>query len=148
MVFDKSNVNYDDFEPVKNWLDRKDGFLLFGGTKYIAELTRSYRHMRLVRTLKDAGIAVQIKSDQVDSIEDEIKVLTNGTCCNDQHIMALLAAANCSLLCSRDAKLYPFVTQKQYYPKRIKLRVRIYSSARNTNLLSRTKLNNIRNADL
>lgn len=145
MVFDESNKLHEDFRPVKVWLHKGDGFLIFGGTKYIAELAQSIHRLRLVRRLKEAGIAVQIRDDVVDKIAAQISELTNGTVCNDQHVMALLVAARCSLLCSLDSESYPFVKQAKYYPKGAP-RVRIYSSAKNVDLLVRCRMRDIRNA--
>jgi len=135
-VFDPTNTEHAEFSPVKSWIDRGDGVLVFGGTRYIGELKQSIHRLRLVRLLKEAGKAVQIDTGTVDAIDQDMCRLTEGTACNDQHIMALLAAARCGLLCSLDAESYPFVKERRYYPKG-SIKVRIYSSARNVDLLVR-----------
>lgn len=145
MVFDQSNERHRDFSPVKEWLERGLGFLLFGGTRYLKELSMSYRHLRLVRQLRDAGKAIEISTPAVDKMEALILAATEGTKCNDQHVMALLAAARCSLLCSEDSKSFEFIKNRSLYP-RGSPKVRIYSSAKNISLLSRCCRKNIRNA--
>lgn len=144
-VFDKENAHHKDFFPVKAWLEDGRGYLLFGGTKYLMELTASYRHLRLVRQLHDAGIAIKISTAIVDKLEGEIKEATAGTKCNDQHIIALLSAAHCSLLCSVDTSSFEYVKNKSLYPKGSPT-VRIYSSARNVGLLQKCKREDIRNS--
>lgn len=144
MVFDQSNAKHMEFSPVKAWIERGMGFLLFGGTKYLKELSTSYRHMRLVRQLRDAGMAIEISTPVVDGMETTIIKATAGTICNDQHVMALLAAAHCSLVCSEDSKSFEFIKNRSLYPKGSP-KVRIYSSAKNVRLLSRCCREEIRN---
>jgi hypothetical protein len=144
MVFDKNNARHRDFSSVKTWIERGDGFLVFGGTKYIAELARSFRHLRLVRLMKDAGQAIEIDGAVVDAAEEVIIANTRGTACNDQHVMALLFASRCRLLCSLDSESYPFIKNRSLYPKGA-CTVRIYSSPRNADLLQRCRRDAIRN---
>ena len=144
MVFDPANKNHADFAPVKAWVENRDGFLLFGGTKYKEELFQSYRKMRLVRQLKDGGSAIEICSRAVDAIEVGVRQAVAGTNCNDPHIIALLAAAHCSLLCSRDKESYPFIKCRDYFPKGTP-KVRIYSGRRNVSLLQRCSKDDIKN---
>lgn len=135
VVFDSSSVDHSEFAPVRDWIEKRDGFLLFGGTTYKNELFQSHRRTRLVRLLKDAGSAIEISTAAVDRIESQVRSLVSGTSCNDPHIIALLAAASCSLLCSRDKESFPFIKDKRYYPKGAP-RVRIYTGSRNRKLLS------------
>lgn len=145
MVFDNTNKEHAEFAPVKSWIERGDGVLIFGGTRFMNELGQSRHWLRFVRLLKESGKAVQINTTLVDSIEQNILTLTNGTICNDQHVMALLAAARCSLLCSLDAKSYHFIKKRMYYPKHDYINVRIYSSSKNANLLVRVDRATIKN---
>lgn len=145
MVFDSANKNHADFAPVKTWVENREGFVLFGGTKYKDELFQSYRTMRLIRQLKDAGSAIEICSAIVDAIEVGVREAVEGTSCNDPHIIALLAAAHCSLLCSRDKESYPFIKCRNYFPKGAP-KVRIYSGRRNIKLLQRCSRADVKNA--
>lgn len=135
-VFDVQSQYHAEFSPVKAWIERRDGFLIYGGTKFKDELLQSYRRARLVRTLRDAGCAVEISTSTVDALESEIRAKVEGTKCNDPHIIALLAAAKCALLCSRDKESFPFVKDRTLYPKGSP-KVRIYTSLRNAALLSK-----------
>lgn len=145
MVFDSENRNHDEFAPVKSWIEDREGFLLYGGTKYKEELFQSYRTVRLVRQLRDAGSAVEICSKTVDAIEVGVRKAVEGKGCNDPHVIALLAAAHCTLLCSRDKESFPFMKCKAYFPKGSP-KVRIYSGKRNIKLLQRCNRADIRNA--
>lgn len=144
-VFDVQSENHAEFAPVKAWIEQRNGFLIYGGTKYKEELLRSYRTVRLVRTLRDAGCAVEISEAAVDALENEIRKKVAGTTCNDPHIIALLAAAKCALLCSKDKKSFPFIKDRSLYPRGAP-RVRIYTSLRNASLLGRCTRESIANA--
>lgn len=144
-VFNSSCEEHSEFVHVKNWIDKGYGFLVFGGTKFKKELMKTERYLRLIRKMKDAGFAVAIQDDIVDKEEERVKALTDGTDCDDQHIIGLLCASRCPLVCSKDARSYKYLTDRSLYSNKM-ARVRIYSSSRNTSLLKRpisqTKLKN------
>jgi hypothetical protein len=144
-VFDPSNEHHADFLPVKDWIHRRDGFLIFGGTTFKNELIKSHHRSRLVRLLKDAGMAIEVRDEVVDRLEEVVKGLTQGSTCDDPHLIALLAAARCPLLCSQDKRSFPFIKDKSYFPKG-SCKVRIYTGIRNASLLTPTKRSSIANA--
>ena len=144
-VFDPSNEHHADFLPVKDWIHRRDGFLIFGGTTFKNELSKSHHRSRLVRLLKDAGMAIEVRDEVVDRLEEVVKGLTQGSTCDDPHLIALLAAARCPLLCSQDKRSFPFIKDKSYFPKG-SCKVRIYTGIRNASLLTPTKRSSIANA--
>lgn len=146
MVFDGSNAKHNEFSPIKEWITDGKGFLVFGGKKYKRELEKLVQYLKIIRLLKDGGKAISIKDDVVDTIENNVIEKTTGTNCNDQHIIALLAASKCSLLCSTDISSFDFIKDRSLYPKKSP-KVKIYKSIKNKNLLKKTKRNKICNAE-
>lgn len=142
LVFNAEHERHTDFGPINEWIDRGHGVLIFGGTKFLKELEVS-PYLRLVRLLKDQSKAVKICNATVDAKALEIRRLTKGTRCNDQHIMALLAAARCDLVCSDDKKSFAFFKNKKFFPKRTFNRkfkkIRIYSPSTRKRLLQPLK---------
>ena len=110
------------------------GRIIFGGTKYKTELKNAPRYLKLFRLLKDSRRALEVRQDLVDERERELIDLTDGTGCDDQHIIAIFCVSKCVLLCSSDSAAYPFIKDKRLYPKGHK-RPAIYKSSRNTSLL-------------
>lgn len=143
-VFDSQNEDHAEFLPVKDWIERREGFLVYGGTTFKEELLQSYHRVKLVRLLRDAGRAVEISQATVDALEVEIKEKTAGTDCDDPHVIALLAASRCPLLCSRDKRSFDYVKDKRLYPKACP-KVRIYTGIRNIKLLKPCKREQIIN---
>jgi hypothetical protein len=136
MVFNESNLQHKEFVFVKTWIEKGLGFIVYGGTKYKSELAATFKYMRLLRQMRDAGQAISICDSAVDKIEGEVIKLTDDTDCDDQHVIALLAAARCSLLCSVDTRSFVFVKDRNLYPKGTP-KVKIYTSKRNHALLKR-----------
>lgn len=135
-VFNEESERHEEFVHVKHWIESGRGRLVYGGSTFKGELRKAYRYLRLVRQMKDSGLAVAIRDDVVDAAEEKVKDLTNGTDCDDQHIIALLGASRCPLLCSEDVQSYKYVRNRALYPADMP-RVRIYSSSRNRKLLLR-----------
>lgn len=133
-VFDTQSQDHADFAPVKEWIEKRHGLLVYGGTKFKEELIQSHRRAKLVRLLRDAGCAVEISTRVVDELEADVRRKTTGTKCNDPHIVALLGASRCPLLCSKDKESFPFIKDRQLYPKGC-VRVKIYSGPQNAPLL-------------
>ncbi len=145
-VFSEDSVNHEEYRPLKEWIDRGGGFLVYGGTKYKNELSKIPRYLRLVRLMRDAGQAVAIRDEAVDELESDVVNKTRGTDCDDQHVIALLGASRCSILCSEDARSYPFVKNRTLYPHGMP-RVKIYRSARNATILGKTRKNKLSNLE-
>lgn len=136
VVFCEENLRHKDFAPVKKWIEDGRGFLVFGGTTYKKELKRAPRFMRLVRLLRDAGKAVCIRDKAVDEGEKSVLQKTRGTSCDDAHIIALLGVARCTLVCSCDARSFPFIRDRALYPKGMR-KVKIYTSSKQRTLLKK-----------
>jgi len=147
MVFNSSNLRHSEFTDVKQYIESRLGVVVFGGTKYKAELAKTGRYLRLLRLLRDAGKAISILDDAVDTIEVNVTALTKNTDCDDQHVIALLGASRCPLLCSIDNRSFTFVKDKSLYPKGNPV-VRIYTSSRNKKLLKKSNAMCLMNVEI
>ena len=142
-VFSENCRRHQDFLDIKKWINAGKGFLVYGGTKYKNELGKT-RYLRLIRLMKDAGRAVPIRDDVVDSMEATLLTKTKGMKCDDQHIIALLGASWCPLLCSADLRSFDYIKDRSLFPSGMP-QVRIYTSARNADLLKRMSRNMLKN---
>ena len=137
-VFDQSSERHPHFSAVLNWIIDGKGKIVWGGTKYLSEISRLGKYRRLWIQLGKAGKLVPIDDSLVDSQEREIKELCTDPDFDDPHIVALLSVSGCKLLCSQDARSYPYIQKKALYPKGAKL-PKIYcerSSRRASKLLT------------
>lgn len=136
-VFNPRSDRHAEFAPISEWINKGDGVLVYGGTTYAKELKKAGRYLRVVLELKKARRAVAIADDVVDAREAVVKNLTVGTGCDDQHIIALIGVSKCRIISSVDARSYPYIQDRQLYPRGAS-RPKIYSSGRNVDLLVRT----------
>jgi hypothetical protein len=133
-VFNEQCADHVDFRPVKEWIRKRKGYLVFGGSRFIRELSETYHYLHLVRLMKDSGQAVAIRKDRVDAAETELMTKEGTAGCNDLHIIALLGTSRCPLFCSKDSRSYKYIKDTSFYPDGM-ARVRIYSSKKNDTLL-------------
>lgn len=143
-VFNSKCATHSEFSPVKDWIDSKKGFLVYGGSKYKEELKKTFRYLRLVRQLKNAGKAISISDSLVDKLEGDVRDKVSKTSCDDQHIVALLGVSRCPLLCSKDSRSFQYIKDRTLYPRTMP-QVRIYSSSRNKDLLIRMCVSMLKN---
>jgi hypothetical protein len=81
MVFNDQNSRHSEFVLIKEWVEKRNGYVVYGGTKYKAELALAPRYLRLLRILRDAGKAICIRDEAVDALERTIHMNTIGTSC-------------------------------------------------------------------
>ena len=124
MVFDPTNKRHSDFRPVFQWLN-SSGRVIFGGHKYVAELAKMQRYVRIVNELARAGKVVKLDNTEVDRIAAELKVKVPDPNFDDEHIIAIVIVSRCKLICSDDQRAYPYFRRKDLYPKGLR-RPRIY----------------------
>lgn len=115
-VFSEACDKHTEFGAVKRWIEDGKGFLVYGGSKYKAELRGAFRYLKLIRQMKDAGKAIPIRDAAVDQLEEQVRTKTKGADCDDQHVIALLGASKCGLLCSEDSRSFRFVKDRMLYP--------------------------------
>lgn len=137
-VFNENSENHDAFAPISTWIRTGKGVLVYGGSTYKRELNKAPRYARLFKLFRDAGQAVTIRDQVVDQLETDVRSATSGTTCDDQHIIALVGASRCPLVCSVDRRSHKFLKDGSLYPKGCS-RPRIYSSAAHARLLTPMK---------
>jgi len=137
-VFNTSNNEHAKFAAVRIFVETGVGKVVYGGTGYKKELSKAQRYLAFVIELRKAGRAISIRDEAVDRITEVVAKATAGTDCDDPHIIGLLAASNCALLCSVDKRSYGFIRDRSFYAKN-NVRVKIYSSDKNVSLLKKQR---------
>jgi len=145
-VFNPTDHGHSEFGPVWTWVNSGQGYVLYGGTGYMDELGRARNYLALMGELRKAQRAFYVNDGAVDTQQTHIVArLPN---CPDAHVIALLGASRCPLLCSKDKGAIQHAKDKKLYPDGAP-QVKVYSGARNQQLLvtysnyPRKKLKNI-----
>jgi len=90
--------------PAFDWIDKRDGRLVYGG-RNAEELLRVEKARRQLRTWLQAGRACSITSSEIEN--DEIRLRASRACVsNDVHVVALARVSGARVLYSNDAALH------------------------------------------
>lgn len=123
----------DDSEPVRRWLDRGWGLVVYATEeRFRKEIAHSAR-IRLreyVRAGRAKRIPIEQYGDDVRKLQDSGRLRSN-----DAHVLALARASGARLLYTGDTKLMDDFRDKALIDKP---RGRIYSGAANRKLLTRS----------
>lgn len=131
-VFKQDSAKHSQFKPVRDWIIDGKGKVIFGGTKYLAEIKESYLSVFL--QLKKAGKAIFVKNALVDAEQKKVANMIVHIDFDDPHLVALLRVSGCKLICSLDARAFPFFQSPIFFTP-VANRPKIYKSLRNANLL-------------
>ena len=140
-VFSSTDAGHPDFAPVKEWIDGPGGWLVIGGSKYIAELARARRYLNLVMEMKkrNKDKVIHVADTEVDNHERRIRQMCRDAAFNDAHLVALVCVSKCKLICTNEREALRYLQRRDFYPRGVR-RPRIYRAVRNARLLRDTRL--------
>jgi len=102
LVFEPCTKGHHKFVPVLNWITEGRGRMIYGGTKYNAELGRSTKILGIVKELSTQRRTVRLSNATVDPIAVALKVKFPEADFDDEHIVALVIASHCCVVCTND----------------------------------------------
>lgn len=88
------------FQPIREWINGR-GRMIYGGTKYNKELEKGGM-LRLIKELETGRKTVHIPNETVDTIAAALKAKFPESAFNDEHIVALVIASRCRVVCTDD----------------------------------------------
>jgi len=132
-IFNNESKEHVEFKPVRDWIIDKKGKVVYGGTKYFDELSKMRQYLSLFVRLNGAGKAVVRDTQAVDKIQAEVEAIIQDKDFDDPHLVAILKESGCKLICSLDARAFPFLKHHLFFKGKEK--PKIYSSSRNKDLL-------------
>ncbi len=101
-VFGKENGKHNQYKSVMNWIAKKNGKLVYGGTKYKAELSRLRGVLAVVSQLAVARKTVAVCDEAVNRLESEYATLFSKAKYDDHHLVAIAVVSGCRLVCTED----------------------------------------------
>src|SRR5260370_40215365 len=101
VVFEGRSKQHSKFVPVLNWING-NGRMIYGGSKYNAELGKARKFLPYVAELSRKRRTVQIPNADVDPIAAALKVKITDPQFNDEHLVALVIASRCCVVCTND----------------------------------------------
>src|SRR5215212_7875636 len=94
-VFDRKNSEHAPFAPILDWITVGKGRIIYGGTKYMKELSEARKFLGMVTELSRAGRAISLPQQEVDDFAAAAKSREPDSRFNDEHIVALVVASRC-----------------------------------------------------
>lgn len=143
-VFSASSKDHDQFKPVHDWIRYKNGKIVYGGTTYLAELKKAKKFATIFRRLRDVGKVIELRDcKKVDDIEKKLKAkVKDSKFNNDPHIIAIITASKCKIVCTKDESSFKFIQNRKLYPRGISP-PKIYTRERNKNILKNDNIADI-----
>ncbi len=138
-VFNPKDNKFADFEPMRAWILSGPGKLVYGGTKYLEELTKANKFLPLFAALKAGRKAVEIDRAAVDTECSRVEKLRTCTSFDDPQIVASVSAAAVGLLTTDDKGLRDAIKSREII-NAIGFRPRIYSRPSNKSLLTNNRI--------
>ncbi len=133
-VFDPKASNHEEFKFVSDWIYDGKGKIVFGGSKYKEELSKT-KYLSLFTQLNIAGKSCKANDMLVDEEAKTIETILQHPNFDDQHIVALLRITGCKLICSDDKRAHPYFRHNLFF-KTASVRPKIYTGKRNKDLLN------------
>ena len=143
-VFDPNSSDNADFCYVLRWvIKQKHACFVYGGTKYKCELIKMTKYFRIMNEFRKAGKFVEINEQLIDINADQLKKNCTDDDFDDEHIVAILNVSGCKLVCTKDTSSMMYIKRKDFYSDH--KAPRIYSSAKNKNLLRANNIVELKN---
>lgn len=133
-IFQPTSIGYKEFKPVWDWITLGNGKIVYGGSKYMAELGKAPKYMKIFKLLKDRGRVIRLKDEDVDKEQERIGKIITDPDFDDPHLPAIVIVGKCLLICSADKRSIKFVKKSFLYPKGWKI-PKYYMGERNKKLL-------------
>lgn len=135
-VFDSGNEKHAEFKPVFDWVLYGKGKFVIGGSKYMGELRKAQKYLRIFGVLNIyRNKVIQLDTAEVDKIQKSIEAMVSDSDFDDPHLPAMVIVSKCRLICSDDSRSVRFVTNPHLYPDKVKT-PKYYTGSRNCDLLS------------
>jgi hypothetical protein len=115
LVFGGTIKEHDRFIPVLHWITEGKGRMIYGGTKYNTELRKARWMLGIVAELSRKRRTIQIPNAIVDPIATALKVQFPEAAFDDEHIVALVIASQCCVVCTDDNKAIAYLKRRDVF---------------------------------
>ncbi len=134
-VFSPKSNKHQEFKPVLEWILVGKGIMVYGGSKYKAELKKTPKYLPILRLLRDVGKVIEGCQQTIDNIQTKVENLNDDPDFDDPHLPAIIIATKCKLICSEDTRSIKHVSDRKYYPNGFST-PSYYTSSNNKSLLT------------
>jgi hypothetical protein len=134
-LFDTTNPNHNDFLPVLNSINNRRSIMVYGGTKFLSELSKLKKYQPLIIEWLRAGKAKVYPVDDVDSETNSVVAKESDADFDDPHLIAIVIVCHATVVCTLDVRAEKFLKDPKFYVGTPVSRPRIYKRAEHASLL-------------
>lgn len=134
-VFGSSASDRDDFKPINQWISRRSGKLVYGGSKWYREFSYHSRYVGIIAELERSGRVVRVNDGEVDRLQKQLERRRRHKNFDDAHLVAILIVSRVMLVCTKDKHACRFLKDKTLYPNGM-ARPKIYSNIKHKHLIA------------
>lgn len=119
-TFNDKDRKHISFSSLYNWIYNGDGKIVWGGTKYKEELSKT-SYAKIFKLLRDKNKVVKLDDDEVDRWQAEIEtIFAANRDFDDPHLIAIVQTSGCQLVATQDRRAIPFLNDKTLYRHGVK----------------------------
>lgn len=141
-VFLHNSSDHADFKLVYEWIKNGKGKMVYGGSTYKKELSKT-KYIHIFTEFSKQRKTIKIDDREVDTREEIVKSLETDADFDDAHIVAIVGVSNCRLICTKDSRAHVFIKKRKLYPKKVSI-PRIYSNPKHKHLLCDSNIVNLK----
>lgn len=131
-VFNNKAPTHEEYNPVHKWILSGKGKVIYGGSKYLNELSPKYVKMLIL--LGKMNKAIKLPNSEIDEIQKRLESEVDNPDFDDPHIMAMVMYSKCRIVCTQDKRSIKFLKDPSLYPKEVHV-PKMYCSKANKDLL-------------
>lgn len=114
-MLDPQNREHHRFVPVWNWIYLGKGRMIYGGTKYLAELRRMAKFLKIIVELRRKGRLIVLPQEEVDRIANKTKAKVSDAAFDDEHLVAIVVVSSCRVVCTDDLRAMQYLKRRELY---------------------------------
>lgn len=134
-VFDSRSSEHRSFSPVFDWIEKGKGIIIYGGTTYKKELSAAKAYLKIFKEFNRKGKTITLCDNIIDDLENKIRKIEPHTDFDDPHLIAIVIASKCKIICTHDKRAIPFLKKRELYLGSAK-KPKLYTSEKNKSLLN------------
>lgn len=114
-VFCSTDQGHKDFKPVLDAMKKGKCIMIFGGAKFLGEMSKQKKLVPLINKMKNVGMMRRLDDKMVDVEQKKIEQIITHPDFDDPHLPAMSIVGNCHLICTEDKRCIPHLKRRDIY---------------------------------
>lgn len=107
------------FGPLVDWITKKDGKLIIGGSQYAKEVGGE-KCLGILTEYEKKNRLVKLNDASVDALQASLKVTEPSPEFDDAHLVAMAAISRCCVICTDEKRAIKYIKREEFYPQHMR----------------------------